>query len=108
MKIEKLKDMKGGWFIGNFEPSVHKSEDFEIAVHEHKKDEVHDNHYHKISTEINVLLSGELSLDGGKTFLNSGDIFTIYPEEIVYPVFKTDCKIVVVKIPSSIDDKYIV
>ena len=36
MKKYKLDDMKGGWFVGNFEPSVMKA-DFEVGIHRHKK-----------------------------------------------------------------------
>ena len=31
-----LKDMIGGWFIGDFDPSVWKTSAFEVAVKEYK------------------------------------------------------------------------
>ena len=37
MKKAKLSDMKGGWFIGNFEPSLYKTNDCEVAVKTYKK-----------------------------------------------------------------------
>ena len=37
MKVEKLSNMKGGWFIGNFEPSLFKTNECEVAVKSYKK-----------------------------------------------------------------------
>ena len=108
MKIDKFKDMKGGWFIGNFEPSAYKNKDFEVAVHFHEAGEDHEKHYHKISTEINLLMQGRMSVDKDEEkILVPGDIFTIHPNEIVYPNFYEDCAILVIKVPSSIGDKYV-
>ena len=36
MKKFKLDDMKGGWFVGNFEPTAFKA-NFEVGIHRHKK-----------------------------------------------------------------------
>jgi len=49
MKIFNIEDMFKGWFIGNFEPSVIKTKEFEVAHHFHKKDYVDSegSHYHK-------------------------------------------------------------
>jgi hypothetical protein len=101
MKIQRIENMVGGWFIGNFEPSVFKTKDFEVSYKKHYKGEFWDSHYHRIVTEINLLISGEMILQDKK--LVSGDIFTIEPFEIADPEFLTDCEIIVVKIPSSND-----
>ena len=37
MKKFKHDQMKGGWFVGNFEPSGFKTENFEVGYLEHKK-----------------------------------------------------------------------
>ena len=34
--------MKGGWFVGNFEPSVFKTKNFEVGYLEHKKGDLWD------------------------------------------------------------------
>ena len=39
MKITKLSDYTRGWIIGDFEPSIFRTKDFEVAVLNHKKDE---------------------------------------------------------------------
>lgn len=104
MEVYKLKDYTRGWFVGNFEPSVLKTDIFEVAIMTHKKGEVWDKHIHKISTEYNVLIDGEMTICGKK--INQGDIFVINKNEIADPVFIEDCKIVVLKVPSVPSDKY--
>ena len=106
MKFMKIEEMKKGWFIGNFEPSLFKTEQFEVAVHNHKKNEYHAPHFHKIATEYNVIIDGEILVNENK--LSTGDIFIAYPNDITDVEFITDCTIVVVKVPSVAGDKYIV
>ena len=31
MKVARLEDMVKGWFVGNFEPTLHKTNDVEVA-----------------------------------------------------------------------------
>lgn len=106
MDIFKITDMKGGWFVGNFEPVAYKTEDFEVGVKTHPKGEVWDIHYHKIATEINYLIHGKMILKD--TELNTGDIFVLHPNEVVNPIFLENCTIVTVKSVSKIGDKYII
>jgi len=103
MKIIKLADVHRGWFIGDFEPSVLKTKDFEVGVLEHKKGEDWPAHIHEHCTEYNVLLKGKMSIQ--KKEINVGDIFIIEKNEIADPVFHEDCTVVVVKTPSVRGDK---
>lgn len=104
MKVSRIEDYKQGWFAGNFEPTAFRSTDFEVGYRTHKKGEVCDTHYHKVGTEINLLVKGSMTLQG--VTLKSGDVFIIYPFEITDPIFHEDCSIVVVKTPSLPGDKY--
>lgn len=104
MKIHKINDMTRGWFIGDFEPSVLKTKDFEVGVLFFPKGEKKPPHYHKLATEYNVLLSGTFTTNGIQLF--PGDIFIIEKDEIVDPDFHEDCKILCVKVPSHPKDKY--
>ena len=104
MKILKLKDYTRGWFIGNFEPSLLKTDQFEISVQHYKKNEFVQPHTHKISTEYNVLISGLMTIQGKD--LKAGDIFILEPNEITDPVYHEECTIVIIKIPCVIGDKY--
>ena len=98
--------MKGGWFIGNFSPSVLQTNQFEVCYNTHKKGEKWDVHYHKIATEINYLVRGKMLIQG--VVLEAGDIFTISPMEVANPEFIEDCELVIVKIPSAKNDKFII
>lgn len=106
MKVFKLEDMKGGWFVGNFSPTCFHSEDFEVCYKEHFKGEKWDTHYHKEGTEINLLIKGKMTIHGKE--LNSGDVFILNPYEIADPIFLENCKLVIVKTPSVPGDKYTV
>jgi|TARA_B110000977_G_scaffold193120_1_gene267630 quercetin dioxygenase-like cupin family protein len=106
MDVTKLKDMHRGWFIGNFDPSVLNTEDFEVGVLTHLKDEKWPAHYHKVGTEYNVLLSGRMRVCDTELF--EGDIFTIKPYEVADPTFYEDCTILCVKVPSNTQDKIMV
>lgn len=104
MKIYKLNEMKRGWFIGDFCPSVLRTKEFEVAVLTHKKNENWPTHYHKLATEINLLLKGKMSIN--EININQGDIFVIEPNEVSSPFFHEDCEILCIKTPSVIGDKY--
>lgn len=106
MKIYNIAEMEGGWYIGDFYPSVYKTSAFEISLKKHPKDEVWPKHYHKEATEINLIVTGNMKLNG--IFLKAGDIFVLEKMEIAEPIFLEDCEIVCIKIPSIIGDKYIV
>ena len=47
MKKYNIKDMVNGWVVGNFDPSVLKTEKFEVGYHKYKKGAPTQNHYHK-------------------------------------------------------------
>jgi hypothetical protein len=101
-----IKDFVGGWFIGNFEPSILKTSTFEVGLKIHPKGEKWDVHYHKIAVEYNLLVSGSMTVNG--KLYNSGDIFILDRNEVCSPEFLEDCTIVTVKVPSVIGDKYVV
>jgi mannose-6-phosphate isomerase-like protein (cupin superfamily) len=104
MIIDKLENMFRGWFVGNFEPSIYKTDKFEVAILFHPKGEKWPKHYHKEAVEINVLLSGRMIINGES--LIPGNIFLIQKNEVVEPEFLEDCTIVCVKSPSIPGDKY--
>lgn len=104
MKTASLSSMHRGWFIGDFEPSILRTKDFEVAVLTHKKGECWPKHYHAVATEYNVLVSGLMTVND--TIISPGTIFIFEPGEIADPIFHADCTIVTVKTPSVIGDKY--
>jgi len=95
----------GGWFIGNFQPAVLNTDEFEVCYKKHHKGEKWDAHYHAKALEINCLISGRMMIQGVE--LGAGTIFVIKPFEVADPVFLEDCEVLVVKTPSVPNDKYI-
>lgn len=106
MKIAKLNEMIKGWFIGNFEPSLCKTNDVEVAVKTYKKGDKEDKHYHKIATEYTVVISGRVKMNGIEYV--SGDIIVMEPnEETDFECLEDGTVNVVVKLPGANNDKYL-
>ena len=104
MKIFNIEDMKGGWFVGNFNPSILKTDKFEVGLHKHKKGDDTHNHYHKESTEINVIIKGKMIVNGKE--LSTGDIFVFEPYVVSEAEFLADTGLIVVRNSSNPSDKY--
>ena len=106
MALEKynLEEMFKGWFIGNFEPSLFKTNDVEIGVKKYKIGEFENSHFHKIATEFTVVISGIVEMNGVQYCKN--DIIKVIPG--ISTNFKaiTDVVTVVVKLPGVNNDKY--
>jgi anti-sigma factor ChrR (cupin superfamily) len=105
MKKNSLSEMIGGWFVGNFEPVVLNSTDFEVAVKYYEAGTTEPYHYHKIARELTVIVLGEVLMSGNKYV--KGDIIDISPGLATDFHAITNCITVVVKTPSIADDKYI-
>ena len=106
MKIEQINKMTKGWFIGNFEPSLLKTNDVEVAVKSYNAGDYEEEHYHKIATEYTVIISGKVRMFD--TEFVEGDIIVVEPGDITDFKALTDSVNVVVKIPGANEDKYIV
>lgn len=106
MKTAKLDDMVKGWFVGNFEPTLYRTNDCEVAVKEYHAGDYEESHYHKIATEITVVINGRVKMNGVE--YSSGDIIIEEPGEVTDFEALTDATNVVVKIPGANDDKYVV
>ena len=105
MKKDNIENMFKGWFIGNFDPSVLKTNDVEVALKEYEAGDYEDAHFHKIATEITFIVEGEAEMFG--EIFKSGDIITIYPNEVTDFKALTNVKTFVIKYPGANDDKYI-
>lgn len=105
MKITNLSDMKKGWFVGNFTPSLLETNDAEIAVKTYKKGDSEEAHYHKIATEVTAIISGRVRMFDKEW--NEGDIIVCEPGDITSFEALEDCINVVVKIPGANNDKYL-
>lgn len=106
MQVTKLDAMFKGWFVGNFEPTVYNSDQCEVAVKYYLAGDKEPAHYHKIATEITVIVSGKVRMGDG--FYNVGDIVTIAPGETTDFEALEDTVTTVVKLPCAANDKYLV
>lgn len=106
MKTAKLKDMTKGWFVGNFEPTLLKTNDVEVAVKSYNKGDYEGRHYHKIATEITVITQGKVKMNGVE--YKKGDIIVMEPNESTdFECLEDGTQNVVVKYPGANNDKYI-
>lgn len=106
MKKESLNSMTKGWFVGNFAPTLYKTKDVEVAVKYYKKGEHEGEHYHKIATEITVIVTGVVRMFGQE--FCEGDVVVVEPGDVTSFSAVTDAITTVVKLPGANDDKYIV
>ena len=106
MKTAKLSDMVKGWFIGNFEPSLYKTNEVEVAVKKYIVGDKEDAHFHKIATEFTLILNGTVRMFV-KEF-GDGDIVVVEPGDVTAFECLSDAQTVVVKIPGVNNDKYVV
>lgn len=106
MKQAKLNDMTRGWFVGDFEPTLLKTADVEVAVKEYQKGDCEARHYHKIATEITLIVSGRVRMNGEE--YAAGDIVLMEPGEVTdFECMEDGTKNVVVKHPGASNDKYL-
>ena len=48
MKRDRIENFTRGWFIGNFEPAILKTEEFEVGFQIHRKEDTPEKHYQEI------------------------------------------------------------
>jgi quercetin dioxygenase-like cupin family protein len=101
-----IREMQGGWFIGDFEPSVLRTGTFEVAHHRYPAGYRGEPHVHRFCTEYNYILRGRLVASGQE--LSTGDIFVYAPGEASDVEFLEESDLVIVKTPSVPGDKHAV
>lgn len=106
MKLFNVDDFKGGWFIGDFEPTILRTKDFEISVRHYKAGDEEQKHVHKIADEYTVVIVGTVEMNGVE--YNPKDIVLIEKGDVVKFRVITDAITIALKVPSVIGDKYIV
>lgn len=106
MYCKKLEDMTKGWFVGNFQPTLYQTNEVEVAVKYYQAGDKDVAHYHKIATEITVIVSGTVSINGVE--YSAGDMIVMEPGDVSDFMALTDAVNTVVKLPGANDDKYLV
>jgi len=98
--------MVNGWFVGDFEPNVLRTSEVEIGIKRFFAGEQDPVHFHKVATEISVIISGKARINGQT--VGEGDIVIIDPNEVTDFRALTDVLLTAVKIPGEKNDKYLV
>lgn len=107
MKVDSIDRFTGGWFIGDFEPALLKTKHFEVAQKVHRRDELIEPHLHSIVTEYNLVVQGEMTVNGKR--LSKGDLFIMEPGDVVNATVETEeVTVICVKVPSIPSDKTVV
>lgn len=103
--IEKfsLNDFKLGWVVGDFSPSLMKSDQVEVGVKYFKSGDVEPSHKQIIATELTVVVSGTIRL-ADETY-TQGEIVRIEPGVFADFEALTDVALVCIKYPSLPNDK---
>ena len=106
MKHFRLEDMLKGWFVGDFAPTAFATQACEVGVKYYKKGDYEAAHYHKVATEITLVLSGQVRML--ERLWSSGDIIVLEPGLVTDFTVLMDSVTVVVKLPGALDDKYVI
>ncbi len=105
MKLFRLDKFIRGWMVGDFQPVIIQTKDFEFGVKKYKKGDKDQRHFHKRAEEITVIISGEYKIEG--RIFKEGDIILIEKNEAVDFECLEPGYTAVVKIPSVKDDKFL-
>ena len=104
MKKFRFEDMWRGWFVGDFSPTALATQAAEVGVKSYIAGEKEERHYHKIATEVTLILSGRIRMNGMEHA--PGEILVIEPMESTDFEVIEDTITVVVKVPGALNDKY--
>lgn len=105
MKTARLENMTKGWFVGDFYPTLYRTQNCEVAIKTYKEGDYEESHYHKVATEITVVISGRVKMFGRD--FSAGDIIIVEPDDVTDFTALTDVCNCVVKIPGVKNDKYL-
>jgi len=109
LNLKQFEETKG-YFIGNFKGTVSRNVFKEAGIKTYKRKEINPHHFHKKSTEINVILEGLCEFTDEKEEViecEKDDVLIIRPNEIYQFKALTDCKLLVIKSDSDPKDKYL-
>ena len=105
MEKFNLMNYTKGWIVGNFLPVLFKNQDVEVAIKKYKNGDKEISHVHYISTEYTIIVTGKVLMNN--ILYKENDIIQINPGEYTDFNVIEDTITVVIKNPSSINDKYI-
>jgi hypothetical protein len=98
-----VADYTRGWFIGDFEPSLVRLQEFEACYKSFSAGEKESPAVQLTATELTLVVQGEAKING--VALMEGDLCLVLPGEAADFFAVTDCKVVGIKFPSITNDK---
>lgn len=105
MKKHHIDNFVKGWLVGDFEPSIIRTQHFEFMVRYYKAGDKEVRHVHKVADEITVIITGAFRMNRKK--LKAGDIVHLAPGQPADFECLVDGANAVIKTPSVIGDKYV-
>ena len=106
MKKYNLNEFTRGWFVGDFHPSIFRTNQIEVGFKNYQKGENEPNSMHKETWEITLVVSGIIKMYN--QILTKGNIILLEPGDISEFECIEECSLVIVKYPSNPSDKIII
>lgn len=105
MDVSRIDEFTGGWFIGDFLPTLEANPHMEVCLKRYPKGAVEAVHHQRIATEYTLVISGRCRI--GDIELGPDEILRIPPGEAAGFEALEDVVLVAVKTPSLADDKVV-
>ena len=106
MKKHRIESFTRGWFIGDFEPTLVPTKQFETAMKIYKTGDKEAAHLHSIAREFTIIGAGKFRMND--TILQAGDIVELSIGEVADFECLESGVTFVVKTPSAPKDKVLV
>jgi hypothetical protein len=103
MELSNVRSYVGGWFIGDFEPTMMNTNEFELCLKRYSKGDREALHYQMIAIEFTLVIEGTCRI--GSHQLGPDDVLRIDPGEAADFEALTDVVLVALKSPSLPSDK---
>lgn len=106
-KLDTFTNKCNGWITGQFANALEQTS-VEVGIKDYKSDETNGRHWHKLATEINIVLEGKCDFifDDQIYTAIKGDIVIIEQNEPCAFEAITDTRLLVIKTVSDPRDKY--
>lgn len=104
MKTEHINNMKAGYFMGDFEPNIFRTDKVEMAMKEFPKGTLDSGYYRKKDVEVVVVLSGQIEVNGRK--YDKGSMVRFDPYEMINIFAVTDSSLMIIRTPGTKNDIY--
>jgi quercetin dioxygenase-like cupin family protein len=79
MQKKNLETFVRGWVVGSFDNTLFHRENVEVAIKKYKAGDKETAHYHSLTTEYTIIVSGKVKMNDIE--YNENDIVVIYPKE---------------------------